>query len=139
MMYSKKMYLIDEREYDRLIRPLSIKNELSWKRPIETRAKNDESRTMKSILADDSLPEDVKSKNYNQTHIRFVNTKSKLDQTPFEPATEKEKDEEEEEEAPVEKRIKTKPKKKKSVVRYSPMVLRAKRKRTFNNTIWKEY
>lgn len=73
------MILIDEREYDRLNRPLTIKNELGWKRPIETRAKNDENRNIKSILDDDTLPDDLKSKTYNQTLTRFRNTKTKIE------------------------------------------------------------
>ena len=130
----KKMFLVDEREYDRLVHPLAIRSELSWKRPLETRAKNEEHRTMKSILADDSLPDDIKSKSYNQAHSRFLNTKSKIDdvpaqvQPPTSVATKPKK--------PI--KVKSK-KKKKTVPYYSPMHLRKNRKRTFDSTIWSEY
>ena len=76
----KKFYLVDEHEYARLNRPLTIKNELSWKRPIETRAKNEENKNMKSILTDSTIPDDVKVKEYNQILSRFINSRSKLDQ-----------------------------------------------------------
>lgn len=78
MQHAKKMILIDEREYERLIRPLTIRNELSWKRPLDVRVKNNESKSMKSVLSDESLPDDIKAKNYNQNLTRFLNTKSKL-------------------------------------------------------------
>ena len=137
MQFTKKMYLIDEHEYDRLSRPLSIKNELSWKRPIETRAKNFESRTMKSILNDETIPDDVKSKTYNQTLTRFINAKTKLDDNPSVLV-----EDEKEEVGPVRETIKpkkTSKKKKKPVVRYSPINLRKIRKRAFDHTIWSEY
>lgn len=123
------MYLLDQHEYDRLSRPLAIKNELSWKRPIDTRAKNEESKSMKVILADETLPDDVKSKTYNQTLTRFINAKTKFNDNPI---VEDEKDE-------VEETIKPPKKKKKPTVRYSPIKLRKNRKRIFDHTIWSEY
>lgn len=134
MQFTKKMYLIDEHEYDRLSRPLAIKNELGWKRPIETRAKNFESRTMKSILNDETIPDDVKSKTYNQTLTRFINTKTKLEDKPAVQV----QDEIEDVVKPI-KPKKTSKKKKKPAVRYSPIKLRKNRKRKFDHTIWSEY
>ena len=81
MEHAKKMMLIDEREYERLKRPLAVKTELSWKRPIETRAKHEENVNMKSVLADETMPDDVKVKEYNQMLTRFINARTKLDQS----------------------------------------------------------
>ena len=144
MKSAKKMYLLDEMEYDRLVRPLAIRSELSWKRPLETRAKHEEHRTMQSILADESLPDDIKSKSYNQTLSRFLNTKSKLEEAPVvtQPVTQPDQ-QPAPTVPPTKKTIKPKStkKKKKAVLqlKYSPMHLRKIRKRTIDSTLWSEY
>ena len=132
----KKYYLIDEHEYARLSRPLAIKNELSWKRPIDVRAKNEDSRSMKEILADDTISDDIKSKTYNQSLTRFINTKTSL------PQAEKQQVDESSDSikpAPT-KKAQQKKKKKKIIARRSPIRLRPiVKKRKFDETLWSEY
>lgn len=143
MKSTKKMYLLDEMEYDRLVRPLAIRNELSWKRPLETRAKNEEHRTMRSILDDESLPDDIKSKSYNQSLSRFLNTKSKIEDVTIQP----DQNLQQAQPPPAvptkrRKTIKAEDKKKKKAVlhtKYSPMHLRKNRKRALDHTLWTEY
>jgi hypothetical protein len=135
----KKYYLIDEHEYTRLSRPLAIKNELSWKRPIDVRAKNEDSRSMKEILADDSISDDLKSKSYNQSLTRFINTKTSIPQKQeAEPV-----DESPDSIKPPPKpkaQPKKKKKKKKIITRHSPTRLRPTiKKRKFDSTLWLEY
>jgi Cft2 family RNA processing exonuclease len=128
-MSFNKFYLIDEHEYARLTRPLAIKNELSWKRPIDVRAKNEDSRSMKNILADESMSDDLKSKTYNQSLSRFINTKTSI------PQQQKQELDSIKEKTPDEK--KKKKTKKQVIVRRSPIRLRPRRK--FDETIWSEY
>jgi len=135
----KKYYLIDEHEYTRLSRPLAIKNELSWKRPIDIRAKNEDSRSMKEILADTSISDDLKSKSYNQSLARFINTKTSLPQKQ-EAAAEPVVDESPDSIKPKPKAQPKKKKKKKIITRHSPTRLRPTiKKRKFDSTLWLEY
>jgi Cft2 family RNA processing exonuclease len=132
-MSFNKFYLIDEHEYARLTRPLAIKNELSWKRPIDVRAKNEDSRSMKNILADESMSDDLKSKTYNQSLSRFINTKTSI------PQQQKQELDSIKEKTPDEKKKKKKTKKQ-VIVRRSPIRLRPMTKRRkFDETIWSEY
>jgi Cft2 family RNA processing exonuclease len=121
-MSFNKFYLIDEHEYARLTRPLAIKNELSWKRPIDVRAKNEDSRSMKNILADESMSDDLKSKSYNQSLTRFINTKTSI------PQQQKQEVDSIKEKTPDEKKKKKKTKKQ-VIVRRSPIRLRPMTKR----------
>lgn len=136
----KKFYLVEEREYDRLSRPLAIKTELNWKRPIEIRAKNEDSRSMKSILADESLADDLKSKSYNQSLTRFINMKTSLDpQSIGEKSTEQHQQPEQQQQQ-QHSVVKKKKKKKKIIIRHSPIRLRKNiKKRKFDDTIWTEF
>lgn len=136
----KKFYLVEEREYDRLSRPLAIKSELNWKRPIEIRAKNEDSRSMKSILTDETLPDDLKSKSYNQSLTRFINMKTSLEpQSIGEKSTEQQQQPVQQQHSAVKKKQKKK-KKKKIIIRHSPIRLRKNiKKRKFDDTIWTEF
>ena len=135
----KKFYLIDQHEYDRLSRPLAIKSELSWKRPIDIRAKNEDSRTMKSILADETLSDDLKSKNYIQSLSRFINTKTSIEpQTVDNESTEQQQQQQQQPQPTIVK--KKKKQKKKIIGRYSPIHLRKNiKKRKFDDATWMEY
>lgn len=144
MEHAKKMFLIDEREYDRLTRPQQIKNELSWKRPIEIRAKNEEHRNIKSILGDSNLSDDVKSKAYNQTLTRFLNTKPRVETgNLIELGSDDHQTQISQPQQPEEKNIKkSKNKKKKRTISvpYSPIKTRKRRPvKKFNTTEWIEY
>ena len=135
----KKYYLIDEHEYNRLSRPLAVKNELSWKRPIDIRAKNEDSRSMKEILADDTISDDIKSKTYNQSLTRFINTKTSIPQAEKQEAELVDKSPAAIKPQPTKKPT-IKKKKKKIIVRHSPIRLRpAVKKRKFDDTVWSEY
>ena len=133
----KKYYLIDEHEYNRLSRPLAVKNELSWKRPIDIRAKNEDSRSMKEILADDTISDDIKSKTYNQSLTRFINTKTSIPQQKQQVVDESP---DSIKPMPTKKPNTQSIKKKKIIARHSPIRLRPTvKKRKFDDTIWSEY
>jgi hypothetical protein len=87
---------------------------------------------MKNILADESMSDDLKSKTYNQSLSRFINTKTSI------PQQQKQELDSIKEKTPEEK--KKKKKKKQVIVRRSPIRLRPMTKRRkFDETIWSEY
>jgi hypothetical protein len=86
---------------------------------------------MKNILADESMSDDLKSKTYNQSLSRFINTKTSI------PQQQKQELDSIKEKTPDEKKKKTK---KQVIVRRSPIRLRPMTKRRkFDETIWSEY
>ena len=78
MEHAKRMVLVDEKMMDSMLR----KQDMSWKRPTEQSTKHGLSREMRLELDNQSIPEDVKAKLYQQTLSRFLNTKRNLPDEP---------------------------------------------------------
>lgn len=87
MQHAKRMVLVDEKLLESLqnqswqkpMRQLLDRQEtrakLSWKKPADVRSKTNLHMNMKDIAADDTLPDDVKSKLYTQELCRFQRIK----------------------------------------------------------------
>jgi hypothetical protein len=74
MEHAKRMVLVDEKLADHFFR----KQDQNWKRPTEQLAKHNLSKEMRLGLNDESMPEDIRAKQYRQTLSRFLNMKRKL-------------------------------------------------------------
>jgi protein required for attachment to host cells len=77
MENTKRMVLVDEKMLD-LTSALQAKQDMSWNRPSDQSVKSNINKQMKSTLDDQSIPEDVKAKQYRQQLNRFLRTKRKL-------------------------------------------------------------
>jgi hypothetical protein len=77
MENAKQMVLVDEKVLD-LTPVLQAKQDMSWNRPSDQSVKSSINKQMKSTLNDQTLPEDVKAKQYRQQLNRFLQTKRKL-------------------------------------------------------------
>ena len=73
------MVLVDEKLADHIFR----KHDQHWKRPTEHSAKHSLSKEMRLGLSDESVPEDIRAKQYQQKLGRFLNTKRKLPDEPL--------------------------------------------------------
>jgi hypothetical protein len=72
MEHAKRMVLVDEKLADHFFR----KQDQNWKRSTEQLAKHNLSKEMRVGLSDESMPEDIRAKQYQQTLSRFLNMKS---------------------------------------------------------------
>jgi hypothetical protein len=79
MQHAKRMVLVDEKLADNLWR----KQDTTWKRPAEQTVKNSLSNDMRMELNNQTLPDDMKVKQYQQMLNRFLNTKRKLPDEPL--------------------------------------------------------
>jgi hypothetical protein len=79
MEHAKRMVLVDEKLADHFFR----KQDQNWKRPTEQLAKHNLSKEMRLGLNDESMPEDIRAKQYQQTLSRFLNMKRKLPDEPL--------------------------------------------------------
>jgi protein required for attachment to host cells len=77
MENTKRMVLVDEKMLD-VTSALQAKQDMSWNRPSDQTVKSNINKQMKSTLDDQSIPEDVKAKQYRQQLNRFLQTKRKL-------------------------------------------------------------
>jgi len=68
------MVLVDEKFLEHLWR----KEDSSWKRPTEQKAKSLLNRELKSDLDDPSIPDDIKAKHHQQHLNRFLHTTRQL-------------------------------------------------------------
>ena len=71
------MVLVDEKMLD-VTSTLQAKQDMSWNKPSDQTVKSNINKQMKSTLDDQSIPEDVKAKQYRQQLNRFLQTKRKL-------------------------------------------------------------
>jgi hypothetical protein len=79
MEHAKRMVLVDEKLADHFFR----KQDQNLKRPTEQLAKHNLSKEMRLGLNDESTPEDIRAKQYQQTLSRFLNMKRKLPDEPL--------------------------------------------------------
>jgi hypothetical protein len=79
MEHAKRMVLIDEKLADHIFR----KQDRYWKQPTEQSAKHSLSKELRLGLSDESIPDDIRAKQYQQTLGRFLNTKRKLPDEPL--------------------------------------------------------
>jgi hypothetical protein len=77
MENTKRMVLVDEKMLD-VTSALQAKQDMSWNKPSDQTVKSNINKQMKSTLDDQSIPEDVKAKQYRQQLNRFLQTKRKL-------------------------------------------------------------
>ena len=70
MQNAKRMVLVEERLLD-------------WKKPIEQRAKTVLHQQLRGDLNDNTLPDDIKPKLYQQFLNRFLHTKNKIVEEPI--------------------------------------------------------
>ena len=70
MQHTKRMVLVDEKFVEHLWR----KEDSSWERPTEQKAKSLLNRELKSDLDDPSIPDDIKAKHHQQHLNRFLHT-----------------------------------------------------------------
>jgi hypothetical protein len=77
MENTKRMVLVDEKMLD-VTSALQAKHDVSWNKPSDQTVKSNINKQMKSTLNDQSIPEDVKAKQYRQQLNRFLQTKRKL-------------------------------------------------------------
>jgi hypothetical protein len=87
MEHAKRMVLVDEKMLDgrlwqkpmeHMLEKITNKQDLHWKRPTEHSAKSLLSKQMKSVLNLDSVSDDVRAKQYQQSLNRFLHTDKKL-------------------------------------------------------------
>lgn len=74
MQHAKRMVLVDEKFLEHLWR----KEDSSWKRPTDQKAKSLLSRELRSDLDDPSIPDDIKAKQHQQHLNRFLHTSRQL-------------------------------------------------------------
>ena len=74
MQHAKRMVLVDEKFLEHFWR----KEDSSWKRPTEQKAKSQLNRELKSDLDDPTIPNDVKAKQHQQHLNRFLHTTRQL-------------------------------------------------------------
>jgi len=74
MQHAKRMVLVDEKSLEHLYQ----KEDSSWKRPTEHKAKSLLNRELKTDLDDPSIPDDIKVKQHQQHLNRFLHTTRKL-------------------------------------------------------------
>jgi hypothetical protein len=79
MEHANRMVLVDGKLADHFFR----KQDQNWKRPTEQLAKHNLSKEMRLGLSDESMPEDIRAKQYQQTLGRFLNMKRKLPDEPL--------------------------------------------------------
>jgi hypothetical protein len=72
------MILVDERLLDNLWR----KQDTNWKRPVDYKAKTILNSQLKTSLEDDSVPADIKVKQYQNNLNRFLHTSRKQTEAP---------------------------------------------------------
>lgn len=106
MINAKKMVLVDERLLDTLLH----KQDTNWRKPVDYKAKTILNSELKSSL-DNSIPDDIKAKLYQNNLNRFLHTSKK--QTEEQPIID-----------PIVLPATKKPKKKKTVVEFTPRVKR---------------
>ena len=78
MLNAKRMVLVDERFLDNLWR----KQDTSWKRPVDYKAKTILNSQLRTNLDDFSIPDDVKVKTYQNNLNRFLHTSRKQTESP---------------------------------------------------------
>ena len=74
MQHAKRMVLVDERFLENIWR----KENSSWKRPTDQKAKASLHHPLQSDLDDPSLPDDIKAKSHQQHLNRFLHTARQL-------------------------------------------------------------
>jgi len=74
MQHAKRMVLVDERFLENIWR----KENYSWKRPTDYKAKTALHHDLRSDLDDSSLPDDIKAKAHQQHLNRFLHTSREL-------------------------------------------------------------
>jgi hypothetical protein len=74
MQHAKRMVLVDEKFLEHFYR----KEDSSWKRPTEQKAKSLLNRELKADLDDPSIPDDIKAKQHQQHLNRFLHTTRQL-------------------------------------------------------------
>jgi hypothetical protein len=74
MQHAKRMVLVDEKFLENFWR----KDDSSWKRPTEQKAKSLLNHELKSDLDNPSIPDDVKAKQHQQHLNRFLHTSRQL-------------------------------------------------------------
>jgi hypothetical protein len=74
MQHAKRMVLVDEKFLENIWR----KEDSSWKRPTDQKAKSLLNRELKSDLDNPVIPDDVKAKQHQQHLNRFLHTSRQL-------------------------------------------------------------
>jgi hypothetical protein len=74
MQHTKRMVLVDEKFLEHFYR----KEDSSWKRPSDQKAKSLLNRELKTDLDDPSVPDDIKVKQHQQHLNRFLHTTKQL-------------------------------------------------------------
>jgi hypothetical protein len=74
MHHAKRMVLVDERFLENIWR----KENSSWKRPTDQKAKASLHHSLQTDLLDSSLPDDIKAKSHQQHLNRFLHTSREL-------------------------------------------------------------
>jgi hypothetical protein len=74
MQHAKRMVLVDERFLGDIWR----KENASWKRPTDQKAKSSLHHSLQTVLDDSSLPDDIKAKSHQQHLNRFLHTSRQL-------------------------------------------------------------
>ena len=74
MQHAKRMVLVDERFLENIWR----KENLSWKRSSDQKAKTSLHRSLQSDLDNTSMPDDIKAKSHQQHLNRFLHTTRQL-------------------------------------------------------------
>ena len=74
MQHAKRMVLVDERFLGDIWR----KENTSWKRPTDQKAKSSLHHSLQTVLDDSSLPDDIKAKSHQQHLNRFLHTSRQL-------------------------------------------------------------
>ena len=77
MQHAKKFVLVDERFLDSIWR----KENTSWKRPIDQKAKSSLHRSLQSDLEISEMPDDIKAKSHQHHLSRFLHTERQLPQS----------------------------------------------------------
>ena len=77
MHHAKRMVLVDERFLDNIWR----KENTSWKRPIDQKAKSALHHSLQSDLEISELPDDIKAKSHQHHLSRFLHTARQLPQS----------------------------------------------------------
>lgn len=74
MQHAKRMVLVDERFLENIWR----KENSSWKRPSDQKAKASLHRSLQTDLDNTSMPDDIKAKSHQQHLNRFLHTTRQL-------------------------------------------------------------
>jgi len=74
MQHAKRMVLVDERFLENIWR----KENLSWKRPSDQKAKTSLHQSLQTDLDNTSMPDDIKAKSHQQHLNRFLHTTRQL-------------------------------------------------------------